>query len=185
MTAYHPQANGLVERQHRTLKGALIAKGGDWLQSLPWVLLGLRAGPRSDDDSSPAERVYGWPLTLPGSLLDVGELSAGGLSTALNQLKRGFPVRSQPVDPLAQGVPGMRYAYLREDAVKPPLSPRYQGPYKVLRHTRHSVILRMGDIDIKHSLARVKPYRGSSVPQLAVPPRRGRPHKAGEVCGAP
>ena len=79
----------------------------------------------------------------------------------------------------------MDYAYLREDAVRPPLSPRYQGPFKVLKQTRHSVVLLMGEKMVKHSLARVKPYRGSSIPLLAVPPRRGRPRKAGEVCGAP
>ena len=79
----------------------------------------------------------------------------------------------------------MDFAYLREDAVRPPLSPRYTGPYKVMKQTRHSVVLLMGEKLIKHALARVKPYRGTSIPLLAVPPRRGRPRKAGEVCGAP
>ena len=40
-TAYHPQSNGLLERQHRRLKEALTAHGGDWEQALPWVLLGI------------------------------------------------------------------------------------------------------------------------------------------------
>jgi transposase InsO family protein len=42
-TAYHPQANGLVERTHRQLKDALRARqaGVDWPAHLPWVLLGL------------------------------------------------------------------------------------------------------------------------------------------------
>ena len=43
-TAYHPQANGMVERAHRQLKGALRARtaAGDWMLHLPWVLLGLQ-----------------------------------------------------------------------------------------------------------------------------------------------
>jgi hypothetical protein len=47
-TAYHPQANGLVERTHRQLKDALRARqaGVDWPAHLPWVLLGLRAAPK-------------------------------------------------------------------------------------------------------------------------------------------
>ncbi len=40
-TAYHPQANGMVERLHRRLKDALRACGATatWAAELPWVLL--------------------------------------------------------------------------------------------------------------------------------------------------
>lgn len=40
-TAYHPQANGLVERIHRHLKSALRARlsGPNWVDELPWILL--------------------------------------------------------------------------------------------------------------------------------------------------
>jgi hypothetical protein len=45
--AFHPQANGKVERCHRRLKNALRAclAGLDWPLCLPWVLMGLRAAP--------------------------------------------------------------------------------------------------------------------------------------------
>ena len=47
-TAYHQQANGMVERIHRTLKAALCARGGAaaWKDHLTWVLLGMQAAPR-------------------------------------------------------------------------------------------------------------------------------------------
>ena len=49
-TAYHPQANGMIERCHRQIKDALRSHlaGVDWYHHLPWVLLGLRSAPKED-----------------------------------------------------------------------------------------------------------------------------------------
>lgn len=60
-TAYHPQANGMVERLHRQLKGALKSRatGPNWMDDLPIVLLGVRTAWREDPGCSPAELVYG------------------------------------------------------------------------------------------------------------------------------
>jgi transposase InsO family protein len=67
-TAYHPQAKGLVERFHRRLKDALHTRlaGPTWTAHLPWVLLGLRAAPREEDNISPAQAVFGTPIVLLG-----------------------------------------------------------------------------------------------------------------------
>ena len=72
-TAYHPQANGMVERLHRQLKCALKARTNTdscWMDHLPMVLLGLRVAWREDPDCSPAELVYGSSLRLPGEFVD-------------------------------------------------------------------------------------------------------------------
>lgn len=47
-TSFHPQANGLCEHFHRSLKTALKASLTDdrWVEWLAWVLLGLRTAPR-------------------------------------------------------------------------------------------------------------------------------------------
>ena len=67
-TAYHPQANGMVERFHRQLKAALKARTTtpDWFAELPLVLLGIRSSWRVDPGCSPAELVCGSTLRLPG-----------------------------------------------------------------------------------------------------------------------
>ncbi|XP_066950714.1 uncharacterized protein [Macrobrachium rosenbergii] len=62
----------MVERTHRSLKAALMARCTDdnWKVQLPWVLLGLRTTPRTNGDESPTQKVYGKPLAprRPGFL---------------------------------------------------------------------------------------------------------------------
>jgi hypothetical protein len=61
---------------HRHLKDALRARCAEanWVDHLPWVLLGLRAAAREDDGSTPAQAVFGSQLNLPGQFLDSPEL---------------------------------------------------------------------------------------------------------------
>ena len=49
-TAYHPIANGLVERFHRQLKAALKCSQDPthWTKALPMVLLGIRTTLKQD-----------------------------------------------------------------------------------------------------------------------------------------
>ena len=70
-SAYHPQANGMIERFHRTLKTALKARltGPNRVEELPWVLLGLRTTLKEDLGYSSSELVYGEPLTISGELV--------------------------------------------------------------------------------------------------------------------
>ena len=68
--AYHPQSNGMVERFHWQLKAALHARcsGVDWLDHLPWVLLGLCAALKEEAGVSAVEATYGHSLVLPSQL---------------------------------------------------------------------------------------------------------------------
>jgi cleavage and polyadenylation specificity factor subunit 1 len=58
-TAYHPAANGMVERLHRQLKAAIRCHQQRWTEALPIVLMG----------ATTAEMVYGQPVRLPGQFL--------------------------------------------------------------------------------------------------------------------
>ena len=72
-TAYHPEANGLVERLHRRLKEALLAASHDrpdeWFWKLPLVMLSIRTTLMPDLGASSAEMLYGKPIAVPGCLL--------------------------------------------------------------------------------------------------------------------
>ena len=70
-TAYHIQANGIVERFQHHLKGALRARvsGPAWMDELPIVLPGIHSAWREDADATPAQLVYGTALRLPGEMV--------------------------------------------------------------------------------------------------------------------
>ena len=59
-TAYHPQANGMVEKSHRQLKDALRARtaSANRPSHLPWVLLGLWAAPKENSSISSDKLLY-------------------------------------------------------------------------------------------------------------------------------
>ncbi|BHF62917.1 hypothetical protein SprV_0200590600 [Sparganum proliferum] len=70
-TAYHPAANGMVERFHRQLKASLRAADDpeNWTDHLPLVLLGIRSALKPDLDCSAAELVFGATVRLPGEMM--------------------------------------------------------------------------------------------------------------------
>ncbi len=53
-TAYHPQSNDMAKRFHHGLKDALHAPcaAANWVDHLPWVLLGLGAAAREDNGTT-------------------------------------------------------------------------------------------------------------------------------------
>ena len=141
-TAYHPQANGLVERLHRQLKGALMARltNSNWMNELPIVMLGIRTAWREDLDCSPADLVYGTSLHLPGELFEADRthLIAPGFLSDLQETMR----KLQPHPPKYHGTrPVYRpnnlghtgYVYVRHDAHKTPLQRPYSGPYRIIK----------------------------------------------------
>ncbi|GFW12967.1 retrovirus-related Pol polyprotein from transposon opus [Trichonephila clavipes] len=65
-TLYHLQRHEKIERQHRTLKDAIKAHNNiKWTESLPTVLLGVRAAIRPDSNHSIAQMVYGTNIKFP------------------------------------------------------------------------------------------------------------------------
>jgi hypothetical protein len=185
-TAYHPQSNGLVERFHRRLKDALRARaaGADWFAHLPWVLLGMRSAWREDSEFSPAEAVFGSQLVLPGQFLSTPELPSPtflqdfqGVLAGRSPLPTSHHTTPSPTA-LPEELLLSRFVLVRHDAVQPPLSLPYDGPFLVLERLLHFFKLQVGSRIETVSTHRLKPCHTPEDAQAAEPPRRGRPPSA-------
>ncbi|XP_078264112.1 uncharacterized protein LOC144598103 [Rhinoraja longicauda] len=186
-TAYHPQANGLVERFHRQLKAALKARlaGPDWMDELPWVLLGIRTAPKEDLASSSAELVYGSPLTVPGEFVPSLPGREEPPSSTLHRLRERVgklaPVPTSRHGTFRPYVPSAlqdcAFVFLRRDAHQAPLQRPYEGPYRVLEHGQTTFVLDMGGRPEAVSIDRLKPaHLDIDQPVRVARPRpRGRP----------
>ena len=128
----------MVERFHRSLKAALKARlilGHNWVEELPWVLLGLRTASKEDLGYSSAELVYDEPLTVPGefTLPQASPWSATEFLTAFRAktqlLKPEATVHhSKPHTYMPPSLLTAKYVYIRIDTVQTPLQKTIQRP---------------------------------------------------------
>ena len=187
-TAYHPAANGLVERLHRQLKAAIRAQPDPsrWSEALPLILLGIRSAVRADAECTSTELVYGNTLRLPGEFLVASSnseavnptLYVSRLRTYMSTL-RPIPVRQPSAKQvfLPVALEKCTHVFVRTDAVRRPLQCPYTGPYKVLeRRSKHFKLMLDGRVDTV-SIDRLKPaYLESAtaaptdVPSATAPP---------------
>ena len=58
---------------------------------------------------------------------------------------------------IPQHLRNCKYVFVRNDAVRKPLTPAYQGPFKVIRHSNKHITIRRGDTTDTVSINRTKP----------------------------
>ena len=181
-TAYHPEANGLVERFHRQLKASLraTAPSTQWIEALPMVLLGLRSSIKEDLGCCTAELVYGTTLRIPGEFFNkVEEIPdpisyVSRLRTIMQQVRYSPPQRhTQRKIHISMDLSKCTHVFVRRDAVRRSLQPPYDGPFKV--HQRSPKFFTIIGSTGKHqtvSLDRLKPaYLDiTATPPPEVPP---------------
>lgn len=164
-TAYHPQANGMLERFHRTLKAALRATGDfpHWSRHIPLVLLGLRTTYKEDIKASPAELLYGERLCLPNEFF-IESPSSLDPAEFVNRLRDHFS-HIRAVDPRPQKtkvfVPktlsDCKSVYVRVDRIQAGGKSPYEGPFEVIQKSPKYFKIRRDSREVNMSIDRLKP----------------------------
>jgi len=147
-TAYHPQANGLVERFHRHLKSALKAHltGPNWMDELPWVLF------KEDLGTSSAKMVFGSALTVPADFVpapaESGMPPGQHLQCLRNTIGNLTPVPTSQHGTAHLYIPHTLqeapFVFIRRDGHRRPLQAPYEGPYKVLNWNDKTFLVDIG-----------------------------------------
>ena len=162
-TAYNPAANGMVERSHRSLKAALMARCTDenWLSQLPWVLLGLRTAPKANGEESPAEKVYGETLVVPGEFFPTAADDDASISRLREKAGKFTPCTQTYADRtkhyIPKALPTSDFVFIRSDAHRAPLTRPYRGPYRVLERTNKAYRLMVHGREDWVTVDRLKP----------------------------
>ena len=168
-SAYNPKANGMVERSHRTLKAALRARSGNWVDQLAFVLLGIRMRPDGDGSSAYA-RVTGEQPIVPHILTE--DVCMNDVVDSLNKVT--FPYK-QPrsretkhyIPPLLQSC---EYVWLRLDRVRKPMEAPYQGPFQVKKRSNTFFTIMIRGKESNVAIERLKPaILAKAVAEVSLP----------------
>lgn len=184
-SAYNPQADGLVERFHRTFKDSLRCLNDDphWTSQLPLVLLGIRSAFKQDLKTSSAELVYGTTLKLPVEIIieqsDPDPKSfADSLTAIMNKLKPTGTRVKQSTIVIPTELINCKHVLVRVDCHRKPLDRPYRGPYEVIKRNEHTFTIRTPNGTEDVNIRRLKATQVD--PQTVtfnIPNKRGRPRK--------
>ena len=165
-TSYHPQANGLIERHHRSLKSTIRARRENWFYSLPIVLLGYRMTPNYTG-FSPFTAVTGTHMMCPHPLITDSSSTVTNHDTIqmfIDEMQavnfydfsagdcHSLPHPYVPADLLS-----CPKVWMRVDRVRRSLEAPYTGPFEVVRREPKYFVLRLPQGSTAVSIDRLKP----------------------------
>ena len=169
---YFPQSNGMIERQHRTLKEALRAhcerRRDQWDKALPAVLYGFHTAV-NEDGFSPALLAFGEQLAVPTLMVEptqdykdctqesvVRELQ-GEMRMVVEQVLRTDRALKGPAAEENERRFPWTAVYLRDPVYKGKLHPPYLGPYWVLETRLPTIVIERDGQPYRVNQDQVKP----------------------------
>ena len=169
INAYHPQAQGKIERMHRILKASIrsLDNPAAWHRSLPYITLQINNQTSGINSFTPYQFTFGRPGRLPGALL------VGAVNSVENVDANDFRVFMMSMDaheadarPLRDNNPFIQKelhdcssCWVRIDATRTPLSPLYSGPFEVLQRSPKTFVLMVDGNPTSVSIDRLKAHR--------------------------
>ena len=154
-TAYHSQAQGLIERFNKTLKTSLKCheEPSEWYDQLPWTLLTLPKMLKEDlDFSTPSVLLFGQSVKLPGEFFepvseDTFNINLSSFAQSLSHYMQQIPYfaprrinRAHYVDKALMD-PSTTHVFIIIDSHRPPLHAVYKGPFRIIqRHPKYFVV---------------------------------------------
>jgi hypothetical protein len=199
-TAYHPSANGMIERLHRQLKAAIMCHNNlKWSEVLPLVLLGIRTAWKDDLKTSAAELVYGEAIRLPGEFFvptDVPADVTSFVSRLREHIAKLSPTpaawHSKKTFYLPADMYSADFVFLRQGPAKKSMESPYTGPHKVLERGAKTFKIQLHGKDTTVTIDRLKPAflvndRFSSSPDdsYSSPPSRDKKSRSGRTVRFP
>ena len=154
---YWPQANGLLERNHRSLKDSIKAQLVDlgekhqdkWIHYLPWALLGRRTAYNEDLGTSSSELTFGKHISIPGSLLPDAPNQEPDVDSLLKHLRikdnrKAVPTSTTKQNYVSSPPESVTHVYTRQHDTKGPQT-RYKGPFLIVaRPSRSTIEIKVG-----------------------------------------
>ena len=194
---YWPQGNGLIERNHQSLKDSIKAQlvemgelhKENWMKYLPWALLGRRTAFNKDLGTSSSEMTLGTHIAIPGCILPDADTTEPNIEDILRHLqikdnRAGVPTSTNKQTFTSPPPNTVTHVYAKQHDTRG-LDSRYKGPFKVTsRPTRSSVVIKVGlnkSGDNRTELRAWSDLKPAHLRKDAVEaerPKRGRPSKA-------
>ena len=186
--AYHPQAQGAVERIHRIINTSLrsLRNPSLWHLALPYITLQINNEVSGMNAFTPYQFVFGRPGRLPGALMrpvsdDPTEISAENtrafLTIMISHEQIARPLRdNNPF--IQQELLTCSSCWLRNETATSHISPLYTGPYEILSRSEKTYVLAINANPVSVSIDRLKAHKTCNNQDCMIATSSGEDHES-------